>query len=215
MSRTCLSVCCSIAGLLAAMIASVLFYPVALFLSTALWSAQLCACAAAILAYKVVTDLLKIKFVQPESLAAPMKLQSFESYLQHTAGDEYLSRIMVKCNSIDEQKRISVNDVDEMTDVSIGQKRLMKMLITVDLEVSQCFDDILVEALDARDLGHHVEAESLFREAIRFAEANFGDEGYLLMPVLLHFCCFLESRGRKLEAVVVMERFKRIGLLYE
>ena len=196
------------------MIAGVLFYPVALFLSTALWSAQLCACAAAILAYTVVTDLLKIKFAQPDS-AKPAKLQSFEAYLQHTAENEYLSHIVDKVHLNEERKKISVDDVDEMTDVSIGQKRLMKMLITVDMEVSQRFDDILVEALDARDLGHHVEAESLFREAIRFAEANFGDEGYLLMPVLLHFCGFLDSRGRKFEATVVMERFIRISKLYE
>jgi hypothetical protein len=111
-------------------------------------------------------------------------------------------------------QRVTTADVDAMDDRTPGQKRLMKYLIEADDEGLKRFDKVLVEALDARDQGHVVEAESLFREAIVLAEDISGDEGYLLLPALLHFAAFLEVLGREQEAEAAETRYRKLSALY-
>lgn len=102
-----------------------------------------------------------------------------------------------------------------MSNRTEGQRRLMKVLVETDLEAIEDFDKILVEALDARDVGHATESESLFREAIAFAENATGSDGYLVLPGLLHFADFLQVQGRKQEFNTAFARYKAISALYK
>lgn len=110
---------------------------------------------------------------------------------------------------------ISRSDVETMAGYSASQKRLMKMLITTDLELSCLVDKVLVEAIDASEIGHHIEAESLFQETLLLIEKNGSADDYMFMPVLLHYCAFLHKYRRFDEYEVAFEEFNRVAALYE
>ncbi len=114
-----------------------------------------------------------------------------------------------------DDRTISRSDVDAMTGYTAGQKRLMKMLITCNIELSELVDKVLVEAIDASDIGHHIEAESLFQEALSLIEKKGTTDDYMFMPVLLHYCAFLHKYRRFDEYDLAFEEFNRIAALYE
>jgi hypothetical protein len=114
-----------------------------------------------------------------------------------------------------DERTISCSDVDAMTGCTTGQKRLMKMLITCNLELSELVDKVLVEAIDASDIGHHIKAESLFKETLALIEKKGTTDDYMFVPVLLHYCAFLHRYKRFDEYELALEEFNRIAALYE
>ena len=102
----------------------------------------------------------------------------------------------------------------DLANCSQAQLRLMDLLTTLNLNDAEQFDKIVVEALDARDLGHFIEAESLFQEAIRFAEIRLGGDSFLLMLVFLHFAYFLKVQGRTQESEAAYARYTVLNGLY-
>ncbi len=107
-----------------------------------------------------------------------------------------------------------MSDIDAM-DCTPGQKNLIKHLVTLDLELSERVDVVLVESLDAADLEHHFEAESLFQEALDLIRVRGRRNDYMFMPVLLHYCAFLHKSKRFDEYKVAFSEFERIAALYE
>ncbi len=99
--------------------------------------------------------------------------------------------------------------------LSDSQKRLMEVLLCCNLELSERVDIVLVEALDARDLGHAIEAESLFQEALNLIRAKGKRDDYMFLPVLLHYCAFLHECGRMTDYYRMLAEFRRIEILYE
>jgi hypothetical protein len=112
-------------------------------------------------------------------------------------------------------KEISISDIEDWEGYTPGQKNLMKHLMTVDLALSERVDVVLVEALDASDLEHHYEAESLFQEALDLIRVRGRRNDYMFLPVLLHYCAFLHKCKRFDEYKVAFSEFERIGALYE
>lgn len=109
---------------------------------------------------------------------------------------------------------ISLSDIDSMVGYSDSQKNLMKVFLTTDMDLSLLVDKVLLEALDASDLNHYFEAESLFQEALDLIKVKGKKNDYMFMPVLLHYCAFLAKHGRVNEYKIAFAEFERIGLLY-
>ncbi len=112
-------------------------------------------------------------------------------------------------------KEISISDIEAMEGCTEGQKNLMKHLATLDLEFAKSVDVVLVEAIDASELEHLFEAESLFQEALDLIRVKGKRNDYMFLPVLLHYCAFLEKCKRDDDFKVAFAEFERIGALYE
>ncbi|CAN5567322.1 hypothetical protein BH10CYA1_BH10CYA1_60080 [soil metagenome] len=107
-------------------------------------------------------------------------------------------------------------DRDSLTDgLTTSQRNLAMVLLNCDIEFSERVDVVLVEALDARDLGHKIEADSLFQEALSLISLSGKPDDYMFLPVLLHYCAFLHECGRLADYECMIAEFRRIEVLYE
>ncbi len=96
--------------------------------------------------------------------------------------------------------------------LSDTQRRLVGVILTTNLELSERVDKLLVAALDANDIG--ADAESLFEEALRVIRREGRPDDYMFLPVLLHYCAFLSKCGRDADYAENMMEFERIGAKY-